>query len=329
MLLDVPAGAVAEATELWLAAASRQALRAPLPYGWSPTYVVELDTTAGEYVGFASPATLTVPNVHGLGVSTEVVVARFDEAETAWRAIGLATLSYDEASHRAAVDGIGQVAFLVADTAPFAPGEAVTGELLPGVDPLNVPSSGYGDGMTASLSLSPDTVLADGISQAEVRFADKALTSGTPLQADLSESLTLANEAEEVVSFPGYTADLSAYNLPEASDDLRSRFLVTPANAAAVAVFKQGEVAVRVTDFPEVASGTLLSPDDTVDRPVSADGVMLTVRPGSVTEVTPAEIQRLTESDLSLPVPAGFEVLAAADLRFGGRPLLQGAHRPA
>ena len=54
---------------------------------------------------------------------------------------------------------------------------------------------------------------------------------------------------------------MRAHQLPEAVDEQHSKFIVSPEHAPNAGAFKEGRIDIRITDYPEVDTGTILDPE--------------------------------------------------------------------
>src|SRR5207253_1648006 len=114
----VPPGALSADTSLTLTPVSRQGLAGLLPVGWTPVAVIDVMPHG---VAFSGTVGVTVPNPLTLAAGTQLIIARWDEAVSRWRALGTSAVPQNAVSLAAAIDSTAQYAWLLGDTVPGAP----------------------------------------------------------------------------------------------------------------------------------------------------------------------------------------------------------------
>ncbi|MCI0441056.1 MAG: Ig-like domain-containing protein, partial [Chloroflexi bacterium] len=317
IILDFPAGSVIQDTEIRLTSTSGQGLMSRLPAGWSPIAAVDVLPRGLE---LAQAATLRVPNGLNLPPGTPVPVALYDTEQHAWRALGDATVSSDGSRIEHGLLELGQVVFLLPDSAPFTPADPVAGELLQGVDLLSIPS-----GATASGQVVPRTSPAGEGARAVgmvVLQSPTPLPSGTVLQARVSERFDLFIGAS--VTPRSFVEDLVLYQHPLTGlpNSLSATFPITPSLTFGILRLSLGIVHLDVAPPGPDTGGTVIG--SAGGSASSAEGDTVQIPTGALGQDTIAELFRLDGSKLPLVIPGGLELLAA--LEFGLRePLSQGA----
>src|SRR5262249_47193399 len=136
--LVVPSGGLQQATRVTVTRLSQQGLAGILPPGWSPITAADIEAPS---IAFALPATLRLPIAAGYPAGVAIALARWDDAAAAWRVVSIGTVPpITEASLVADVSAPGQYVWLLADTVPAAPPQAVVGELVSGVAAAFIPT---------------------------------------------------------------------------------------------------------------------------------------------------------------------------------------------
>ena len=151
-----------------------------------------------------------------------MIVAAWDEAASAWRAVGAAAIAGDASRLDAAIASSGHYAWLVADTVPAAPPLPGSGALVDGVARAVVP-----DPATIHITPQPKVVFyKPGVNSTVGAVLDSPLPSGTPLRARIVESYTFTS-ADEARPDP-FVEDLVFYQRPGPTSTVSASFIVTP-----------------------------------------------------------------------------------------------------
>src|SRR6185503_10416530 len=134
--LRIPAGAVADAATLTFAPLTQQGLIGLLPAGWSPVAAADVRSATPQFTG---NLTLALSPLVPVAPVASLVFARFDEATSAWRAIGGAVAQSVDQRLEHELGSAGQYAWLLADTEPAAPPLPDPGALMAGVASPQIP----------------------------------------------------------------------------------------------------------------------------------------------------------------------------------------------
>ena len=310
----MPPGALATNTAFALTPISRQGLQALTPLGWSP--VGAIDVTPHD-VSFSSPATLRAPLLIVTG-NRPVVPVKWDDAASGWRAVGIPSAAVDSLSVDLATSG--QYAWLVADVVPAAPPPAQPGELLGGVDPLEVPAA-----VTASVDPQPKIAFYRPDVHSDVRGAlstPTPLPSGTLLLARISESYVF-NAGSESHPDP-FTQDLVFHQTSADGVTLGATSIVTPSQTFDPLAFERGVIGVELR-APSATGRELIAAGVDGAIAASATGETMTVPPGAVLDRVAVAIEGLSANSVGFTFPPEFELVGAVSVEISGGALSSSA----
>lgn len=305
--LDVPSGALAQATDISVTALPEQGLPALLPYGWSPRggAWVELD------IDLLTPSTLTLPVESPNGTVLDVVALDF--ATLQWNVVSQPTVASGGVT--VSVSTVGVYVAVEADTGLLSPPPAVVGQVL-GSSPTPV-----GDEVTsATIAFEPAVVLPTQTADATVTYVLAAdLPSGLALTLSTEEELELLDGT--VRREAPYPADLVLYRGP--SGDPRSRFSLRPSTSARTLPVRLGSEQVTLRPYgEETVRGNVLGPEG--GAVVNDQGDQLDVPSGSLDGPTAVVLRRGTVADLPLAAPTAGTVAGVVTVDLGGAVLAAG-----
>jgi PKD repeat protein len=306
--LVVPGGSLAADTALALTTIGGQGLQGRLPLGWAPVATVDV-TPHG--LAFAPAATLKAPAQTS---SATLVLARWDETASAWRAVTTLT----SATLQAPIVSTGQYAWLRADTVPAVPAMPADGALLEGVTAVPIPE-------TATTTVSPDPKIlfySPGVGSTVTGLitSSSPLPSGAPLTLALNEVyhfLDGTNASPERV-----TQDLVAYQASRAGvppaggvPPAEAVFPATPSLTFEAIALRDGVITVAL-HVPGAETGVPLlgATGGVVNGPA---GEQLEIPPGAA-PAAPMSLDTLAQADAGLTLPADTTWLAGVTFSFAG-----------
>ena len=300
--LVVPAGALTADAPIALTVVGGQGLQGRLPLGWSPVGVIDVGPRG---IAFAPDATLKAPATAGAG--GPLVLARWDETASGWRAVATSNATMPEAP----IISTGQYAWLRADALPAAPAMPADGALLAGVAAVSIP-----DAATAVVSPDPRILFYSPGARSVVSgnlTSPTALPSGTPITLTLAETYRFVNGSSATPE--QVTQDLVAYQRAGSAAEARAVFPATPSLAFDAIALQSGVITASLfTPRAETGAAVIGAAGGTVDGP---SGEQLVVLPGAA-PATPIVVSTLAEPSAGLVLPAGVSWLAGAALDFTG-----------
>src|SRR5581483_4512600 len=287
-----------------------------LPGGWSP--IAAIDVGPGGLV-FGQTAALTAPNVGALPSNADVVVVRYDVGAHQWIAVGPSRVSADGWTIAFAVSGTCQFAAVAADDAPSTPPAAQPDAPLAGVATVEIPDAATATGEVVPRSAPPGP---DVRSVGSVLVQNTApLPSGSVLHAHVSERFDLSDQSH-LVPAP-YIEDvvLFAKGRPTGAGVLGATFPITPSRSYTIQDLLHGVVAIDVVRDLDVVSAAIVgAAGGTTSDP---EGDSLEVPAGATTADAAIAVRRVDPAQTSVPVPPGFDLLAAVDVELVGITLAQ------
>jgi hypothetical protein len=300
----IPAGALSQNRSISLTPLSPQGLPNLLPLGWSPIAAFDLRgpdaflTPAS--VSFASPAAALAH------------LAMYKPQVHAW-AMVQANLTASGSSMNAALPAPGAYALVVADAAPAAPPLPAIGEVLTGVPMVALPADVVSTGDVTPSTLPPTGGAARGA--LAVRSAT-ALPSGTVVQAEVTETFTLANG--QIASEEKRTEDIVTYRTPAAAGAaLAADIPIRPSRSFDANELVEGHVHLDVFAGRETVRGKSGGSQPVT---VTNDVATITVAAGSLAEDTAVSVM---PSPLSSSAQASgtFQPIAELTVDLSGRTL--------
>ena len=222
-------------SQLAVTPVSQQGLAGRLPFGWSPVGAADVAPAGSP---FAGAATLKVANAFAVAAGAPIVVAQWDPAMLAWRAVGEAVLDGSTNTLSGSLPSTGQFAFLVADVVPAPPPPAVLGEAIVGVATPVVPAS-----VTTTIDPEPRILFYRPGALSTVRGrldAAVALTSGLHIVGRVSESYRFFSGDE--VHPEAFESDLTFYQVPGATTRSAADVVVTPSLSFEAAALERGVI---------------------------------------------------------------------------------------
>ncbi len=308
--LVVPAGALAQATALRVVAVSQQGLQGLLPLGWSPRGVVDVEPHGA---AFGDGTTLSVANAFEIPAGTPLVLARWDDDATAWRAAGAGAVSADGTRVEAPIVAGGQYAWLVADVVPVAPPMPIAGELVAGVAASPIP-----DPVTTAIAPQPQVVFYKPGVHSDVRgviTATGPASSGGQVWAHLAETYRFFSGSE--ITPEAFVQDLVMFQVHGTPDALAASFVVSPSLAFEALSLERGVIGVGLYVPPAQATPptVVAASGGVVNGP---SGESLVVLPGSLGGATAIALASLPADQVGIALPAGAAFAGAVQVGFSG-----------
>lgn len=327
------AGSFADGTDIRITVVSPQGLISILPFGWSPVpgAIVDVrraDASLVESGNFSQAANLLITETPGLAVGTQLVLARYDEASHRWTVIDTNAIAGANGSLAAMLPGAGQYAFLVADTGATAPPSAVTSQPLP-AGPS--PGSSALNAATCSAMASPRSVIISAEARSTISFVATStikLPSGTAIEANFGETYSLFDQASPLL-VDRVPQDFVLYSYPAATTDdphrIASSFVAKPTRFDfTIGQFRSGKVHVEIRSGRPLNVGALVGAGGGT---VTGEGgsAQLDIPEGALASDTPVSIAEVLPEHVFLDMPAGYEIVGAADVDFSTISLATGA----
>jgi hypothetical protein len=322
--LQLPAGALATATDLGLTPLSQQGLQGIVPPGWSP--IAQSDITP-HGVTFAVAGTLSLANTFKVPAGRTVVAATWDEGAAGWRAVGSSTVPSGAGPLQTDVAATGQYAFFLADTAPATPPAPAPGDLLAGIAlaPL------VNDAVT-TVSPQPSILFYSPGVRSDVHGVIATSTpssSGLPIESRLSESYRFLAGGGDLQPEP-FVEDLFFYQVGGPATGVGATFTVTPSQVFEALSLQLGVITVELM-APPLGTRTVTSIGADGGSAASSSGEVLQVPQGALSDPLPISVRGLTASNLGVSLPAGFDLAGAALVSFSGalaKPAVLAVARP-
>ncbi|MGE5243269.1 MAG: Ig-like domain-containing protein [Betaproteobacteria bacterium] len=315
--LTVPPGGLAANTDLRLTPISGQGLKDRLPFGWSPVAAVDI-SPAG--LTFSQTASLAVPNAASLAAGAGVVVATYDTSRHAWIAVGTAQVSGDGRSIVVPLAATGQIACVAADDAPFTPATPAIGDVLGGSPGVALPADITATGTVVPRSAPPGDK-ARAVGRVLLR-STAPLPSGTVLRASVTERFDLADQSQIVPQPFGEDIVLYSRGRPTGDGILGASFPITPSRSFTIQELLTGVVSVDVNPPAAGTTATILgAAGGTI---TNASGDTLEIPASALAGDTVSQLRREDDQTI-LPVPSGFDLVAALYVDLAGATLAQPA----
>lgn len=299
-------------TALRLTPLGGQSIAGLLPKGWSPVAAVQIDPAG---LTFDPAAVLSLPAPDGLPESGRIVAARWERALQGWVAIADATRNGDNTALQLALSASGQYVLLLADAAPFAPEDPLTGAILrQAASPRSLPGN-----PAVAMSPSDRILLAEPGRKTEVgvtAIAAEAMQSGMAYQVEFAESYEFVDG--EIIYPEPNIQDFVFYAFPGGPFRLESDFNVTPSRPFELATLRRGTVELRLRAPVGLGlpSGELVS---LTGRTVTgAAGETLELPPAATLSTLPVVLTSLEQSGFPFALPADFVFLKGVQLDFAG-----------
>lgn len=319
--LTLPASSVASGATLRAASLSPQGLAALPPLGWSPAAALSLEVGAPSVdptspVTFPAAVAASWDNRFAYPAGTTLLLARFDVPTRRYVSAGAATLGTGATKINASIPSTGSFAVFVADTTPTAPavpalGQPLTGVAAPGTDPI----------LSAVVTVTPPDVLPTQTADISVKLTLSApVPSGYPVEVLVSETLTLLNNQQ--VQAPSFLEDLTV--LRDGTNQTIVPFRVRPSPTAAQVALSVGYENLTVRHYAiDLTRGNLIgSGGGTVSGP---SGFSLVIPANALTATVPVSMTQVNAADVPVAIPAGYHLVSAIQLGFGGQTLTQPA----
>ena len=261
-----------------------------------------------------------------------MVLCLWDESEFAWKAESWVSISEKEIT--GTINQCGQYAFLHKDKAPIVPGPVIIGEKLPGVGQElrgTLPA-----GISARVEFFPAMIVPG--QTAEARFTidtPTAISSGTPIQADVYENYNLLTGSN--LSYTPYTGDLTIFNYGDGgkvgNDGVmryRAQTVFNVGNNSQVQMgqIQQGTIKLNMMLFRSQLP-VVIGPEG--GTATGEGGAEIVIPAGAVSAESPVAVtlKKIDPADhvlsAAISLPTGFEAIAGMDLSLGGNRLTQPA----
>ncbi|MCU1382032.1 MAG: hypothetical protein JWL71_729, partial [Acidobacteria bacterium] len=305
--LTIVSGGLAADAALTVTVVGQQGVEGALPLGWSPAGVVDI-TPHG--VVFTGAQALSLANRLKLPTGTSLIVAGWDEAASAWRAVAVNPVAADASRLDAAILSSGQYAWLAADALPAVPAAPAPGALLDGVARADVPDP-------AAIHISPQPKVlfyTPGVNSTVGVVLDSQLPSGTPLRSRIVELYTFTS-AGEARPDP-LEEDLVFYQRPGPAKSVSAGFVVTPSLTFDPLDLQQGVITVELTVPLESHSQPSVGPAGGIVS--TATGETLEVAANAFSTSVPVEFVALTPATLGITLPPELSFIGAASVAFAG-----------
>lgn len=308
MTFEIPAGSLSESQPFSLHQTNPQGLASPLPIGWSPVGVVDIQPHG---ILLQVPGILTLPN--HLGLDQSPILATWDEAVHAWRMIGTAEIIANGQKLQAEVDLTGQVAFLLPDQLPQPPPQPAVNELLQGTTPILIPETA-----TTVIKPKPQVIFYQPGVSSDVATTISELTpslpSGIPALIGISERYDFYTGGDLTPAPIYQDVRLYSYNQPLAT----AAFPVTPSWEFAPLSLNQGIIDVDLfAPLDNQRSIPIIGPaGGTISLP---GGETLTFSEGSVDDFIPVIIKPFDPAVPDLQLPPSLTVLGGIMTSFFGQ----------
>lgn len=316
--LSVAAGALDADASMRMTRVTGLGLAAALPAGWSPVAAVDISPAP---LTLRTSAPLTVPAPSNLPAGAAVTVVRRDPSSD-WIVAGFATRTADDASLQFALPQTGQYAFVIGDAAALPPGPAV-GQPLAGVAAATSTA-------TVTITPSPKILFASSSAHAQVRVLVTpagAMTSGTPLQLDVSESYALAGGSFFLTRTPR-TLPLYRFTPAGAADapaPLESRIAASPSRSFSAFQLQRGtiDLAARLPVSASAPYGALITSDGGAFTVPTGERIVVSA--SATADDLPVGINHVDLADLPPILPATVTAVGAIELDLHGSTLTQPA----
>jgi PKD repeat protein len=308
-VLTVAAGTGIGSTPFALTAVSVRGLGGPLPLGWSPVSVLDVTPHGTAIAG----STFAVPNALHLPAGTPLVLARWDEAQSAWRAVGDASVSADASALQGSVDVTAQFSILLADTQPSAPAHPNAGELLGGVTAVPLPL----DAMSL-VTAQPKVIFYSPGVKSDVTgllTSSAPIPSGTVIWSRITESYQFFSGAE--IHPDPYTADIVFYQVANEAIRQGATYIVSPSLTFEPLSLESGVITVSLF-VPSATPPPIATVSSSGATLTAATGESIEVPPGAATDALPLQISGLSAAEVGALMPDGVDFIGALRLDFSG-----------
>ncbi len=318
------AGSLSQQTDLRVTSVSPQGLANLLPYGWSPVPGAIIDVRAADgSLGSQSPSHLTISQVAGLASTTPLTLARYDETTHSWTVIGVGIQAAAGGALSADLPGLGQYAFLVADTGATAPPTPVVGQPLPSSQAAD---SAALDAAQATAESSPRTAAFSAVAKSSISFfatSASQLPSGVSIEASFGETYNLLG-GKDAVLVDRPSQDFVLYAYPAATNEQPNRlgafFIAKPTrtNFSITELFN-ANVHVEIRSGRQNKIGALIDNQGGIVR--AGDGSQLSIPANGVSGSQSVFFDSVAPQSAGVSLPVGYEVLAVFDVDLGSASL--------
>lgn len=284
---------------------SPQGPRRPLPVGWSPLSIVDIQGLNA----LTAPATLRFTDRTRTAAGRNAAIARVDDATGEWRLVDVAVVPAAGPVELTTMEASGQFALVVPDDGADAPTLPGVGAALVAAPEIAVPIDAVGQGVVV-----PPVGRADDPTPAQATVtvrAETPLRSGTVLRGDFVEVVLL--RAGGGVAPPQTGQDLIAYRaLADATGQtLVAPFPITASRTFALTEITEGTVTV---DLTRTASATRTLSGVAGGGVVSLDGARVSVPAGALPATLPIAARRFDALRVSVTSTPGAVFLGGVEL---------------
>jgi hypothetical protein len=306
--IEVPAGALNQASALTLTPLTGQSLPAFLPMGWSPLSAFWIESASP----LQGALTARLRPVGAIARTETAAVARWNDASLNWDVTQLVPGNGTN-SVSINVQSPGAYALVVADTGATAPPAPSVGETLQGANVSSVDASALTANGTVTPSVSPasvDPAMVTGIAQLEVRHSSQPLPSGYLLRGEVTETYQLSDGSLRLS--PAYEHFIVTYQRPGDQDlsTLHANFPMRP-----LLLFGPDQLqtaTIKVDVLPQSAfDGEVL---DREGGQIGDNGVRVLAGTGRLTGPSAVRLRRIDGSIFTNVVGNGASIAAAFDL---------------
>lgn len=319
-------------TDVRVTPVSPQGLANLLPFGWSPIPDAIFDIRAASETefsnrNFATPASLSIPQIAGLPSDLPIVLARYNPTTHAWTVVQRDLFAGANGALQANLPASGQYAFLVADAGVTAPPNAVAGENLPASAAAN---SEQLDNATATAVSSPSIALYSANAKSRINFiANSAskLPSGVSIEASFTDSyLMMVGGAFITIDRP--SQDFVLYSYPSVSttepNKLGAYFVAKPIRTDfGITDLQNAKVRVDIRSGRLAQTGILIGQTGGVIR--GLEGSELEIPNGAVNNSQIVFFNKIPNNQTGVVLPQGYEMIGAFDVNLAGNVLTQTA----
>jgi RHS repeat-associated protein len=324
--VSFPAGALAGDADVRVTSVSPQGLANLLPYGWSPVpgAVVDVRAASGASGALQAAAHLTITQTQGLASSTPLVLVRYDETRHGWQVVGAGLSAGANGALEADLPGMGQYAFVVADTGATAPPAPVAGQPLTSSQPADSASL---DAANASASSSPRTASYSASARSTINFVANSATqlpSGVAIEATFNDTYKLLGGKDALlVDRPAQDFVLYAYpSAPsgEQPNRLAAFFVAKPTRTEfSITELLNANVHVEIRSGRQTKIGVLIDAQGGELR--ASNGAQLIIPANSLQGAQPVFFNDVQAELSGVQLPEGFEVVGVYDVDLTGATL--------
>ncbi|RLA51346.1 MAG: hypothetical protein DRR42_10635, partial [Gammaproteobacteria bacterium] len=271
--------ALGETESIYVQPLSGQGLPGPLPLGWSPIKAYLISTESMTEVATNDVITLTLP-----GVSADLIAARWSPEMRAWVRLPAQQFEGTENSRpgiQISIGHLGTVAVLIPDSEPVVPPLVDIGDVITGVNPLEIPEL-----VESELLPIPAVLFYKVDTHSDVSATlrpENPLPSGTPVEVVFSESYERIDGSHLV---PRNMTQ--QFNLYQTTTEMVAQFVASPSVMFGQEMLKQGVIHLSASQLGNNSVNTVIgSGGGTV---TTAQGASFTIPAGALLGRTPVSL---------------------------------------